>query len=196
MALVVVTQPTIEPVSIDTVKEELRLEISDDDDYIARKIETARVLTETYLRRALITQTLRYTVDGWPQGNYLRGFPQTFYLPRPKLQSVSSVTYTDGEGTVQTVPASDYIVDTDNEPGRVCTAFDKVWPFNRHQINSVKVTYVAGYGDNEADVPAGIREIICLMAAYFYEQRTLITEIPEAYKILLSPYRVPGPWIS
>lgn len=96
--LTVVTEPTAEPLSLDEAKAHLRVEHEYDDSTIAALITAARKYCETVTKRALVTQTLRLTRDTFPgacEGWILR-------LPRPPLQSVSSIKYATDEGRVRT----------------------------------------------------------------------------------------------
>jgi len=92
-AIVLSVEPSEEPVSIEEAKAHLRVDIEDDDNLILNLITAARKKAETILKRSLITQTLIYYPDDWPDGDYIE-------LPLPPLQSVSSVTYTDYSGAV------------------------------------------------------------------------------------------------
>jgi hypothetical protein len=96
--LTVVTEPTAEPVTLDEAKAHLRVEHEYDDLTIAALITAARKYCETVAKRALVTQTLRLTRDTFPgacDGWILR-------LPRPPLQSVTSIKYATDAGRVRT----------------------------------------------------------------------------------------------
>ena len=47
---------------------------------------------------------------------------------RPPLQSVTTVTYVDPSGTTQTLASNRYVVDVNNEPGRMAPSVGSVWP--------------------------------------------------------------------
>ena len=56
---------------------------------------------------------------------------------------------------------SDYQVDTASEPGRIKLVPGVSWPaVEADKVNAVQITYVAGYGANETDVPSRIRQAI------------------------------------
>ena len=79
------------------------------DPLIARFITTARQLAEIELGRYLITQTVDGYFDDFPTGNDRR-----VYLP--PLQSVTSITYVDLDGTTQTLANTEYLVNDKSEP--------------------------------------------------------------------------------
>jgi len=108
MKVSIVTQPTEEPLTLDEAKQHLRVDIEDDDSLILSLIKVAREYAETVTGRKLITQTWKYYLDDWPTDkDYIE-------IPFPPLQSISSITYTDYNGVVNTWSvATDSTGDTD-----------------------------------------------------------------------------------
>ena len=64
--LSVVTQPAIEPVTIEQARQHCRIDSDYDDGLLAAYITTARAIAENYLNRALITQTLQMVLAQRP----------------------------------------------------------------------------------------------------------------------------------
>ena len=123
---------------------------------------------EAYQNRAFITQTVKLTLDE---------FPKVFVVPSPPLQSVSSITYIDTEGSTQTWSSDSYSVDTWSEPGRIVPAHGESYPSIRGDINSVAVIYIAGYGDVASSVPERVKSAIKLLGHHLYENREAVTEV-------------------
>jgi uncharacterized phiE125 gp8 family phage protein len=167
--LKVVTEPAEEPVSVAEVKEHCRISVAEDDTLLEGYIASARQAVEdTYTYRSLVTRTYDYYLQGWPSGLVIK-------LPKPPLVSVTSVTYTDTDGTAHTLSADDYHVDTASEPGRIVLAYDASWPTETLQTsNPIVIRYVAGYGD-AADVPEWAKWAIKVMTADRYENREAVT---------------------
>lgn len=190
-ALVQTVAPSVEPVSLAEAKLHLRYEGTDDNDLITALIKAARRHAESFTRRQLITATWQLIMDGFPSGSLIE-------VPRPPLQSVTSITYTDADGDTQPVSADDYDVDTKNQPGRIEPSYGNSWPSTRDEMNTVTVTYKAGYGDAATDVPEDIVAAVKLLVANWYEHRepvvvgTIAAELPLSVKNLLWPYRVLG----
>ena len=188
MAINLIDSPTEEPISLAEAKKHLRVEITDDDDYINSLIVVAREHVETITRRALITQVWELGLDNFPS--------EEIEIPLPPLQSVGSVKYTDTDGVVQTLSAEKYTVDSKNEPGVIVPVYGGSWPATRNIINAVLVQFTAGYGDTGADVPESIKQAMLFLIAHFYENReavsagTVIREMPLAVESLLATYRV------
>jgi uncharacterized phiE125 gp8 family phage protein len=187
MAITLITAPEEEPVSLTEAKAHLRVDITDDDKLITNLIVAAREYVETYTRRALVTQTWELCLDAFPSEDYIE-------LPLPPLESVTSVKYTDHEGTETTF--SDYEVDVDSLVGRVVLSYGESWPVvTLKASNAIKVLYVTGYGDAE-DVPQAIKQVVLFLVAHWYETRepvvvgTIAARIPITAEAILSNHRV------
>jgi uncharacterized phiE125 gp8 family phage protein len=150
-------EPTELPVTMDEVKGHMNVTHTEDDGKIAGYL--AAVVDgldgpEGLLGRALITQTLEYTLDSFPR--------RPIDLPLAPMQSVSSITYIDTNGDSQTLAAATYrVLNADNpmRRGRIELAYGSTWPSTRRIEQAVTVTYVAGFGARNA-VPEHIRLLI------------------------------------
>lgn len=176
----VVTSPVEEPVTLAEMMEHLRVDQGEEDTLIDSLIMAAREHAELISRRAFITQVLALHLDAWPDGAALS-------LPRPPLQSVTSVVYVDADGDTQTLAASSYQVQAERE--RIVLASGASWP--TIQADSIiTVTYVAGYGDKPENVPARYGQAIRLLVAQWFEHREAasdlkLIEMPTAVETLL-----------
>ncbi len=167
MALKLITGPVVEPVSLEEAKLHLRVDIADDDYLIDGLLRTAREYVEDVSGRALCTQTWELVADAWPG--------DTFVLPKPPLQSVTSIKYTSDAGVEATFSSASYHVDTDSEPGRVVLRSTASWPtVTLADINGIRVRYVCGYGATAGDVPQRYRQAIALLVGHWYENRESI----------------------
>ena len=188
MALVLITGPAEEPVTVAEAKAHLRVDLPDEDTLIEGLIAAARQWVEQYCRRALVTQTWEWRADWWP------GKP--IYLAWPPLASVTSIKGTDESGNETTVSASNYLVDAGSEPGRVTLKLTGSWPATEVKPGGVAVRYVAGYGAASA-VPRVFKQAILLIVGHLYENREDVVvgnvqavNVPGGAKMLLWPYRV------
>ncbi|MDD5511882.1 MAG: hypothetical protein PHI12_13875, partial [Dehalococcoidales bacterium] len=128
MRITTKTAPNIEPVTKAEVKMHLRLATTDaeaaayttEDDLLDRLITTARIMTEQQTGRKLITQTLEYYLDEWPDGDEI-------VLPYPPLQS-ATVTYRLEDDTGYDNTLSTVDVDIVSEPGRIVLQPNESWP--------------------------------------------------------------------
>lgn len=153
-------------------------------------IKAATAAAESYTRRAFVTQTWDLKLSGW--------WHRSLIVPKPPLQSVTSITYTDENGTSQTWASSNYIVTTPSgdfaERGEISRADDVTFPTLDDIQYPVTVRFVAGYGDGD-DVPEGIKFGIRKYVADLYENRqsfvvgTISQDLPQTYRHLLDSYR-------
>lgn len=174
--LTVVTPPTTEPLALDEVQLNIGVTDNTEDDLLNSLIVAAREYVEVCLSKALITQTLRYTLDRFPTG--------CIYLPMPPLASVTSIAYVDANEDSQTlVEDTDYRVDVYSQPGRI-EPID-VWPTTDDRLAAVTITYVAG----AATVPERVKQAMHLLVAHWYRNREAVgnagTEVPMAVNALL-----------
>lgn len=185
MALVVITPPAEDPVSVEQAKDNSRVEVGDEDALIAGLITSGTQVAEAFTRRQLITATLELSLDSFP------AIDKPIQLPKPPLQSVTSIKYIDRDGVEQTLTG--FQVDTSCEPGRIAPAFGTSWPDTRDLLGAVKIRYVAGFGDPDA-VPQGLRVAIQQMVSGWFENREsmetkTITRTPMSAEFLMSPHR-------
>jgi len=180
----VYTPPAIEPVTVAEVKAMARVDISDDDTLINDWIKVGRELAENFQGRSYINQTIDSIYDSLPC--------MPIVIPRPPLVSITSITITDINGLDASIATTDFDIDTNNEPGRICFKWGKTWPFmNVREINCLKIRYLAGYGATEALVPQCVKDAIALYVIYRYENRAAeITTVPDHFYNLLRQDRI------
>lgn len=153
-----------EPITLAEVKQHLRLDPDDtsEDTQLNSWITSAREHGESYTRRAFGTQTWELTLDNFPCKDYIE-------IPKPPLQSITSITYKDSAGTEHTF--TDYIVDIDNEPGKVVLAYGKHWPiFTPYPINAVRIRFVCGYNGSVV-IPTCFKNAMLFHVGLFYKYR-------------------------
>jgi uncharacterized phiE125 gp8 family phage protein len=164
MPLKLITAPTSEPISVADAKLHCRVDVVDDDLLIQRWIKTARRYIERISNRALLTQTWELWLDAFPASSEID-------LNRSPLASVTHVKYYDDADAESTFAASNYIVDTIREPGRVVLKTGYTWPSTTlRAVNGVVVRFVAGWTTSD-DVPEPIKQAMFLLVGYWNENR-------------------------
>ena len=194
LAPVQTSPPAVTPVSVDEAKARLRIDSTDEDSTVGLMITAATAYLDGWsgtLGRALVTQTWAQSFSDFPVGRRLR-------LPLAPVQSISSITYQDADDVEQTFDASNYRLQTDALGPYVELKRGSSWPGTINRDDAVTVTFVAGYGDNAADVPGSIRDAMILMIGHLFENREAtspltIKEIPWGAKTLLAPFNRIGP---
>lgn len=166
-----VTEPANEPLTLAEAKDDLRVDASytDTDNLIMAQIIGAREYVEKFTGRSLVTQGWKYVADAFPSSGMSALFiGGTFSMPKHAIllekspvQSVQSITYLDMGGVRQTMPATDYAVETVGEPCRITPVFGKIWPIALPQIGAIEVNFTAGYGAlNNATPPVWAPAVI------------------------------------
>ena len=153
MPLKLLTPPTTQPLHVADVRQHLKQDITDDDNLILVYLGAAVEFAQMQTQRQLIAARYQYILDGFP-GPSLMGVPigeafgipvHAVQLPRTPLIQVVSIQYTAMDGSMQTMPTTDYIVDQSCDPPRITPVFGKIWPIPLPQIGSVRITFDAGY---------------------------------------------------
>jgi uncharacterized phiE125 gp8 family phage protein len=194
--------PTVEPLTLAEAKEHVRLDTLDGADLdaqVADLLADARSRIEGYTERALLEQTWEARLDDfWGAADLL--------LPRPNLLTVTEIAYLataaadpDDEDDWTVVSPTVYEVDVVSVPGRVRLRPAQSWPTAYARAGAVRVTWTAGYGDEEQDVPGDVRRACRLLLGHYDRNReavitgTIATELPEGVKALLDLERIPWP---
>ena len=199
--LIVSTEPTAEPLSLQEVKEYLRVEDATDERVVQPLITAARQFAESHMNRALMQQTFTLTLDAVVEQNEplyegIRTAPDLNYyknyivLPKSPVQSVTSVKTYDDSDTATTMAASKYYVDTAREPARIVLRTGETFPTALRVANAIEVIYVAGY-TSAYTIPEPIRLGMLQHIAYMYEHRGDMYEAqgaPHLMKSLYAPY--------
>lgn len=189
-----VTGPAIEPVSVDELKLQLRVDPGSNDEnaLLQDLIAAARELVEIDTRRALISQQLALYMDQFPYWGQLdrQSIERTsqmvgvFYgggieVHRPPVLSIDSLQYLNTNGVLTTFDPAQYITDTVTEPTRIYPAYAVPWPITRWQANAVVVTFTAGYGTDPTSVPARARQAIKMLAAHWFWHRESVGQVGD-----------------
>lgn len=169
MSLELVTPPTVEPVTVDEVRRQLRLDHDEEDVLIGQKITSVRRIAEIRLRRQFITATWCLRLDCFPCWE--------INVPLPPLVTVTTLQYINTGGTTSSLTENTHFKkDVHREPGIIYPAYGQTWPSTRDEPNAVILTYTAGYGD-PSDVPENIRDWIKAAAALAFDRRELAVEV-------------------
>lgn len=220
MAIKLKTAPTTEPISLAEAKVWLRITDSVDDAIIGAMIASARRACEEYTGRALVTQTWTLWLDqfpcreslgsplaGWYEApaNHVIHVKRTIDIPRPPLQSVTFLKTYDIYHVASVFSASNYLIDTDREPGRLALNLGALWPVGLRYYKAIEIEFVAGYGTASTvpeDLKMGMYQLLKAMFAAKsrlfesdnevagIEMLTTTVGLPSFIKELWAPYRM------
>jgi uncharacterized phiE125 gp8 family phage protein len=191
MALKRITAPSTQCVTVDEVKDFLRLQGTTSEDYLIQSfIKSAESYAENYMKRSINKQQWELRLDEFPD---LDEKVQDIELPRPPLSTVSSevvVSYVKDTtlGDTTSVASTAFTIDYYSEPGIIYPSYDNEWPEPKEIKNAVRVTYYSGYS-TPANVPEAIKHWVKLRVGSMYENReslmvgtgNFISELPHSY---------------
>lgn len=132
---------------------------------------------ESYCNRAVRAITVEMKFDS---------FDDIIQLMRSPVSAISGITYTDADGTSQTLSSSVYDLDTWSLPNRVVLKYGQEYP----AATDIKVTYTAGYS-SVANIPDGIKTVLKVIIRDYYKNRdnpnrrwtTMVERMMEHYRI-------------
>ena len=156
---VVVTPPATHPVSVEELKARARITLPDEDGLLMAYIKAAVDQVERDTGLALLTQTRDLYLDGVPMDH------TPLRVPYPPLQSVTSVKYTDTAAVLQTLAASNYVVDSASWPGRIALSDIGVWATNLRMFQPWVIRVVVGWA-TPVLIPPLLVEAVALHAVH------------------------------
>jgi uncharacterized phiE125 gp8 family phage protein len=193
---VLITPPTEDVLSLDQVKQHLRVNFDDDDATVERIIAAAVGMLDPaaggWLGRALRPQT-------WELRR--AEFPTCIELPFPPLIAIDSVSYDDAAGVARTLTEDIDFKAVRGRLGKVSLipAYGLRWPAARCFPESVRVRFTAGYPAGETDaMPAPIKQWLLLVMGSLYENRESfiadareqVVELPPHVLAMIEQYRI------
>lgn len=172
-----------EAVTVEEVKQHLRIDHDLDDGYLITLIQAATEYCENATNRIVRQKRMALYLDRFPR-------KQALELAVHPVQSVESVIYWNGTGEDYLVPATAYDAKLTIEPAALLAKVG--WPQVPPQPGRVRIEVTAGF----QSVPPSIRQAILLICGHFYENREIIgdkygnqRELPLSVSALLSPYK-------
>lgn len=178
-----ITAPAETPLTVEEVKDYLRVSHEDEDEQIVAILDAAISRLDGWsgiLGRCLVTQTWQQDFDAFPDGSALR-------LPFPNVQSVV-ITYRDTAEAEQTFDAANWRLVSDATGSLVYLADGAVWPDTATRPDAVRVTMLVGYGAATA-VPPAIKMALKMDCGAMYEVRDGSAVNTMAYDSLIRPFR-------
>jgi len=160
----VITTPTTTPITLDQVKEQLRLDTSDtsEDTYLTTLIEASRDCFESFTGRILIDTQFR---------TFFNLFRQSFELRKSKLESLDAFEYSV-DSTFIAVESSIYYATQESIYSRIIISEEDSIPTDKDDsFQSIRVDFTAGYGTSEDDIPSDIQMGLLQQVTDLYANR-------------------------
>lgn len=174
----VISGPSVEPLTLDQVKKQLEISVSDTthDIQLASMIQEAREQWEHDTDSVTCYQTLRIKVSD---------FYDAFELPKGPVQSVTSLQYYDGNNNLQTYSAANYSLHKDE----IRLGYQVTLPAWSARWDAWAVTYRSGYSQDASLVPAIAKRAMLLLVANYFENRDMLMseamQSQKAYEMLV-----------
>jgi uncharacterized phiE125 gp8 family phage protein len=171
------------PITLQQAKDHMYVTISEDDTLIQSMIDTATTQTQNYTGLQLVDATYVQSLDAWQD---------TIELLRNPVKSITSIKYYDEDDVLQTLTATDFILDNFSIPNKLIKDVDATLPSLKSKPNAVEIEFIAGY----TDIPEPLKTYIKMTTSTFYENReefniSKSNELPNRFSIrLLDTYKV------
>ena len=182
--------PDATPIDLDDLKEYLRVDPADtvEDAYLESLIRAATIWGEKYCRRDFITKT--YTT-------YRDDFSGScFQLQKSPFIELNSFEYLK-DGVLTPVNPATYYMKITNDFSSIYRKINTNWPLDADiQLQTIKISFDAGYGDAAEDVPDDLRMALMQHCAALYENRGDCDSgdcgkgLPAGAKIIYDQYRI------
>ena len=185
------TKSSLDLVTLTEAKNYLRIDFSDDDNYLADLIDMAKETIEKYCNISIYQQTLIQQCDIWEE---------TFDLLRSPVQNtgdieITHIKYYDENDVQQTWDSSNYNLDTNMSPARIyLTDESESYPDISNRIYPIEIKYKSG-STSVGDAPKMLKQACLLILGQFYENRQpyivgrSVAEIPMTVRYLLDHHK-------
>lgn len=189
----IASQPASESITLEQVTAHVRVDSTDDQEYIIGLIGVARELVDSITGRVSMSSTWTLTAKTWE--SLLERSGDTAKIYRTPLISVQFVKYyPDGGGTLATMSSADYRVITGYEPGLI--QFTGDLPALEDRPDAIQISFTAGYTHSDM-TPAVHKHAQKVIVADMYEQRASIAygqpyEVKPVLRNLLENQKVEG----
>ena len=157
----VLQQPSAEPVSLDEVKDRLRLTSTDDDAAITTYISAAREHAERVSRRSLAPKTYAQILDRFPFHN------EPIRLTNPPVTGVTAIKYLDSTLTSQTWDPTEYFLAASQSPALIIPKPGNTYPATARVPGAVEVDFTTG--PDADDLPVSWKQNIIELAVFIYD---------------------------
>lgn len=168
-------------ITLAEVKAFLKVDHTLDDALINSLIAVTTEFAENYMHRDLLTTTYE---------NYRDTFYEDLTLRRGGYQSLEKIEYLS-DGSFVLLPSTEYIVSKGEIFGTIC---EIAAPNTDNVCNSIKITFKAGFGNTEANVPEDIKLAMKMHIAFLYTNRgdcsNVKNGLPIASVLIYKNYKI------
>jgi len=186
MNVTTLVAPAAEPLGVAEAKDYLRIAYDGEDGLVAALIAAARARVEELAGVAMISRTLRVTLDRWPKGALEA---RSVRMPVRPADELVAVKVYDEAGASETV-TDRFLLARGRSAILAWTSGAFPWPGRR--VEGIEIDYTAGFGEAPEDVAEGLRLAVKRLVAHAYHARdaeTIAGPLPQDVAGLVSPWR-------
>lgn len=178
-----------EPVDLELVKLQLRVDGAADDDLIASYIVAARTFLEGQTGLVLVSDDARVeTFDRFTPSLRLAAWP---------VREMVSIQYVDQSGDDQDLATDAYRFTMTKRPARISPAARTCWPLTLCGPDAIVVTLKAGFAAPD-DVPDDLKVAMLMLIRHWYDnpsavaagERAAAIEVPLGVTQIIERYRM------
>jgi len=190
---IIILEPVNLAVSLDTVKDHLKIDGTENDAELTLLIKAATRIAENYTRRTFINTGFR---------TYRCCFLDCFELKRSKFQALEKYEYLK-DGTFTIVDSSLYYITSDTAYSKILLKDGSSYPSDIDMNEqAIIIEFVAGYGVDEEDIPYDLRLALLNHITALFENRgdcdcvSAVTTVPSTQnlpatsRIVYDQYRI------
>lgn len=161
--------PAISPaLDLGEVKDYLKISDNDSDSKIINLISAVTDYAEKATGRDLINKTYKGYLNCFPLEAFSYPYCPSIEIRKSKLQSITSIQYYL-DGVLTTWASTDYYLTDSSSYATINLVDGKSYPATDTRKQAVVVTFVAGYGDDECDIPSGLKQAMLSQIAALYD---------------------------
>lgn len=183
MTLILSQPPMAEPITLQELKDHMRIDHALEDTVLTSLIASTREYLESRTGLALMEQEWRLCLDDWPEDRCIQ-------IHKSPIRSIDEVEQFGVDGLPSTVDQGNMLLDGKSSPARLF-----IGPQNSpgQMMNGIEITFTAGCV-SASEVPDMLKRALLIHAAYAYEFRGVVAPdmqpaaVPNGYEALISQW--------
>ena len=177
---ILITEATSEAITLNEVKNHLRIDGADHDLIVTPLIKTSRLIGEKITGRDFIEKEWKTYLDYFPPSNC-----EGIQLRKSKLLSITSIQYYDETNTLQTLSSDDYYITQEADYASIFIKHDKSFPRTYCRKQAVIITFKTSF----PSFPQDLKQAMLSVCSYLFENTgDCINDGNSQFKSLFFPY--------
>lgn len=162
------TPATSPALDLDDVKDYLKISDNDSDSRLLDLIKVVTLYAEKITGRDLINKTYKGYLNCFPLADFSYPYCPSIEIRKSKLQSITSIQYYL-DGVLTTFPSTDYYITDSTDYATINLVDGKSYPSTDNRKQAIVITFIAGFGNDECDIPDDIQRAMLSQITTLYE---------------------------